>query len=203
MPEPMIFSTEDWGAQPPHGHFATKLAEGIVVHNTQGANRAPGTTLAKEKQAAFAVARQIQQDHFHRHPHPFGDTGQHFTISRGGLILEGRHGSLAAAKSGKVVRGAHADSPHNRANQVLFGIEVEGDNRVEVGGDHVTDKQFKALIELCAWLSFWGHFDSSHIQPHLDVEAGHTDCPGLFANRIPDLIAAVHDRKVEIIQSHN
>jgi N-acetylmuramoyl-L-alanine amidase len=207
MAEPTIFTAEDWGAAPPtSSSFPTKMAEGIVVHNTENPNRAPKSDPQKEKEAAFAIARSIQHDHMHNRNPKFADTGQHFTISRGGVIMEGRHGSLAAAKQGKVVKGAHAESKpsdNNRANQVLFGIELEGDNRPQSGGDKVTKQQFAALVELCAWLSFWGRFDSSQIIPHKDVFPGHTDCPGDFDKRIDALKSAVHDRKVKIIQEHN
>jgi len=199
MAEPLIFTAEQWGAQAPRtSHFPTRLAEGIVVHNTQGPNRAALAGDAEE-QEAFEVARQIQRDHFGR---GFSDTGQHFTISRGGLLLEGRHGSLGAAHSGRVVQGAHAQSEGNRYNKRFFGIEVEGDNRAESGGDQVLPAQFEALVELCSWLSFWGHFDSQRILPHLEVLAGHTDCPGLFAARVPELIGRVHTRKLEILNRH-
>jgi hypothetical protein len=200
MPEPKIFTTEEWGAQPPHGGpFPARLALGIVVHNTENENRDPEDDPAQEKKEAFAIARQIQKDHFARQ---FADTGQHFTISRGGLIMEGRHGSLAGAKEGKVVQGAHAKSPeaaHDRANRRFFGVELEGDNRHE---DLVTPEQFESLVELCSWLSFWGHFDSQNIIPHKNVFSGHTDCPGLFAERVSDLIARVHLRKLEILELH-
>jgi hypothetical protein len=195
MPEPRVYSTEEWGAAPPHSHFATRIAQGIVVHNTENPNREP-LAGPEEEHAAFAIARSIQQGHFGR---GFSDTGQHFTISRGGLILEGRHGSLAAAKLGKVAEGAHAVSDGNVYNRRWYGIELEGNNLPE---DRVTDQQFAALTELCAWLSFWGHFDSQQIKPHLAVLAGHTDCPREFKHRIPALIQAVHLRKVDVIADH-
>lgn len=197
MQEPKIYTTEEWGASPVSHGFIKRIALGIVVHNTEGANRAPKASVDDEKEKAFEVARGIQKDHHNR---GFSDTGQHFTISRGGLILEGRHGSIAAAREGRVVQGAHAKSPtpeHDRANRRFFGIELEGDNRAE---DKVTAQQFSALVELCSWLSFWGHFDSQNIVPHLAVLPGHTDCPGEFVNQIPDLIQKVHLRKLEILE---
>ncbi|MBV9468261.1 MAG: N-acetylmuramoyl-L-alanine amidase [Abitibacteriaceae bacterium] len=193
MAEPAIFTTAEWGAQPAHtAGFPTESAEGIVVHNTQTTNRNPQSG-PPEQEMAFALARQIQEDHFAR---GFADTGQHFTLSRGGLVLEGRHGSLDAARTGNVIKGAHAESVGNVANRRFYGIEVEGDNRQEAGGDHVTPEQFSALVELCAWLSTQGDFDSQHIVPHNQVLSGHTDCPGLFAARMGELRTQVHLRKL-------
>jgi hypothetical protein len=40
------------------------------------------------------------------------------------------------------------------------------------------------------------------IVAHLSVLAGHTDCPGRLSEKIPDLIAAVHTRKLEIFEQH-
>lgn len=191
MTDPKIFTTDEWGADPATATFTTKPARGIVVHNTESANRAALQGEA-ERDKAFALARSIQNSHFGR---GFSDTGQHFTISRGGLILEGRHGSLSAARVGKVVNGAHACGV-GAFNRQWFGIEIEGDNREE---DKVTPAQFAVLTELCAWLCFWGGVDSSKILPHFDVKEGCTDCPGKFAARVPGLREAVHNRKLELM----
>src|SRR2546422_1216352 len=104
MAEPKVFTTAEWGARSVSSQFPKKPAQGIVLHHAVFPNRAPQQGNA-EREAAFGVARRIQADHMGR---GYADTGQQFTISRGGLLLEGRHGSLAAAKTGKVVRGAHA-----------------------------------------------------------------------------------------------
>jgi hypothetical protein len=193
MPDPKIYSCTEWGARSVTRVFPKGTAQGIVVHNTEGANRAPGSDTAAEKQKAFEMARRIQ-DH-HMDDNEWADTGQHFTISRGGLILEGRHGALAAARQGKVVSGAHACGV-GTYNRQWFGIEVEGDNRAE---DKVTPAQWSALVELCAWLAHWGSFDSSKIVPHLAVKPDCTDCPGKFKSRIPELREAVHQRKLALL----
>jgi hypothetical protein len=179
--EPRIYSTSEWGAEPAKvAHFPERPAAGIVVHNTENPNRAPLTGKAEET-AAAKIARSIQSGHFAR---GFSDTGQHFTISRGGLILEGRHGSLAAARAGRVVAGAHAKSSDGSANATWFGIELEGDNRQS---DQVTQPQYDSLVELCAWLMKWAGVRTLPIKPHLEVLTGHTDCPGAFKNRMPAL----------------
>jgi N-acetyl-anhydromuramyl-L-alanine amidase AmpD len=127
--------------------------------------------------------------------HHWPDTGQHFTISRGGLILEGRHGSLAAARAGRVVHGSHAVSSDGSANRTWIGIELEGDNRTE---DRVTDQQYSALVELCAWLIKWRGLQTLPLKGHMDVLAGHTDCPGLFENRIAGLREDVDIRRAQL-----
>lgn len=190
--EPRIFSTSEWGALPAHvAHFPERSAAGIVVHNTENPNRAALTGDA-EFAAAVKVARSIQRGHFAR---GFSDTGQHFTISRGGLILEGRHGSVAAARAGRVVSAAHARSSDGSANATWFGIELEGDN---LQSDQVTVPQYAALVELCAWLTKWAGTRVLPIKPHLDVLAGHTDCPRKFKNRVPTLRTDVAARVAEL-----
>jgi N-acetylmuramoyl-L-alanine amidase-like protein len=192
MPEPRVFSTAEWGARNVNSTFPKKPAQGIVLHHAVFPNRPPLQGTA-EREAAFGVARRIQADHMGR---GYADTGQHFTISRGGLLLEGRHGSLAAAKTGKVVRGAHAGA--TLPNQSWFGIELEGTYHLQF---LMTPQQRQAMIELCAWLSFWGAFDSQQIEGHRHFKPT-TQCPGLVMDHLPEFRAAVHDRKVQIQNGH-
>jgi hypothetical protein len=192
--EPRVFTTAEWGAAPARlAHFPERLAAGIVVHNTEGANRDPLAGDA-EFAAASEMARRIQHSHMVT-DHHWADTGQHFTISRGGLILEGRHGSHEAARAGRVVEASHAVSRDGSANRVKFGIEVEGDNR---RADRVTDQQYSALVELCAWLTKWRGLQVLPIQGHMDVLAGHTDCPGLFERHLPSLRQDVATRRSQL-----
>ena len=192
--EPTIMTTQEWGASPPRvDHFPEQPAAGIVVHNTEGPNRTPLEGDAEIKKAV-KIARGIQYSHMVK-DHTWPDTGQHFTISRGGLILEGRHGSLEAARSGRVVHGTHAVSSDGSANRRWFGIEVEGDNRTK---DLVTDQQYSALVELCAWLMKWRGVATLPIKGHMDVKAKHTDCPGLFENRLPRLRDDVAKRRKQL-----
>ena len=184
MKEPTIITTSEWGAKPVSTKFGKSQALGVVVHNTDHPNR-DAKNGAAERSKAFDLARSIQRDHM-VDAHTWADTGQHFTISRGGLILEGRHGSLAAARLGKVVRGAHAGSTVH--NNQWFGIELEGRNKESFA---VTDEQWAALIELCAWLSSVGGFNGTNILGHLEVKVGGTDCPGKVIDRLPNLRTSV------------
>jgi hypothetical protein len=189
--EPKIYTTSEWGAKPPRRTtFQQSAARGILVHNTENENRAP-LVGEPEKAKAFEIARAIQKDHFKRDNNTWADTGQNFTISRGGIFMEGRHTSLTAARQGLVVRGAHANS--NEHNIHWFGIELEG---YYVHTYAMTPEQWRALIELSAWLSKWGSFDPNNIKGHQQVSS--TDCPGLVMDHLTELRSAVVRRKGEL-----
>lgn len=136
---PGISGCAAWLAQPAKSPIVLLAARPtrILVHHTASAN----TTDLSQAQA-FSLARTIQQSHFSR---GWIDTGQQFTISRGGYVLEGRHRSLEAAQGGtQHVQGAHCDGQ----NDVAVGIENEG--------TYMTAPppagQYGALVGLCAWL---------------------------------------------------
>lgn len=57
-----VYTTDEWGAAPARvSYFPKHSAIGIVIHNTEGANRAPMADPDGEREAAFANARQIQK----------------------------------------------------------------------------------------------------------------------------------------------
>lgn len=177
---PPIYTTEEWGAVPAKvSYFPQKHAVGIVIHNTEGANRRPYDSASDEVAAAFRNARSIQNSHMGERG--WQDTGQHFTISQGGVITEGRHGTLAAARAGNVVRGAHAPG----ANDEWWGIEIAGDNRADYV---VTDQQFTALIALGKWLQLMAG-QRLRIQPHNRFR--NTSCPGKILEHIAEIRTAI------------
>src|SRR4029434_1246087 len=94
---PRMYTTNEWGAKRVSTTFKQSRMEGIVIHNTEDLNR-PALTGPQEEEAAFKVARTIQKHHMQNNG--WSDSGQHFTISRGGLILEGRTGTVAASRQG-------------------------------------------------------------------------------------------------------
>lgn len=173
---PRIYGTSEWGAEPAKvSYFPRSKAVGVVIHNTEGQNRPAITDPEAERAAAFANARSIQHDHIYSRG--WSDTGQHFTISQGGVITEGRHGTLAAAAAGLVVRGAHAPG----ANDDWWGIEIAGDNRQDYV---VTPQQWQALVELCRWLTAMsGH--PLKVEPHNHFKS--TTCPGHIIDHIDEL----------------
>ena len=187
-----IIRCGEWGAVPVDtSKLARTRALGIVIHHTASLNLDPLEDPAVERDRVFRLARSIQQAH---QKWRWIDSGQHFTIGRSGIILEGRHGSLAAAKAGKVIRAAHAGEEH--ANAELYGIECEGLYQTEP----VPEALWKSLVELCSWLSFWGRFQSQKIHPHRRFRA--TICPGdVLVGRIEELRSRVHDRKFWIIKA--
>lgn len=178
--QPAVISTDEWGALPatapvtilPHKPI------GIVVHHTASKN---STNYSRE--FALSYARSVQHGHFDIE---WIDSGHHFLLTRGGYILEGRHGSLAAAQSGQqCVLGNHTTG----LNEVLLGIESQGNYDEESPPNVLVD----SLIELSAWLcqqyamnpaNIWGHFNFAS-----------TLCPGLVYYRmLPDIRAAVAQR---------
>jgi hypothetical protein len=177
----VIHPREAWGARKPLvPSFEPSAAEGIVIHNTQDPNRDPADG-DEELQIAFGLSRRIQRSHME--DRGWSDIGQHFTISRGGVVMEARHGTLAAARAGQVVRGAHAGAA--LYNRTWFGIEIEGDFRKAL---KITSAQRAALVELCAWLCKQGAFSATQIKGHKDVKPGNgTDCPGKMLGEIATL----------------
>lgn len=176
---PRIYTTKEWAALPAKvSYFPEHAPEGIVIHHTAGANRAPFNDPYRELEAAFATAQQIQRDHFAR---GWSDTGQHFTISQGGIICEGRHGTYMAAQEGRVLRGAHAPG----ANDEWWGIEVAGNNTTNYV---VTEPQWATLVALCRWLQQVSG-RPLQVQPHRHFKS--TICPGKLENHMDELRQAM------------
>lgn len=150
----------------------------IIVHHTNSAN----VTDYSQAQA-FKLARDIQGWHFAR---GWIDSGQQFTISRGGYVMEGRHRSLEAARDGNLhVRGAHCEG----FNDVSVGIENEGTYMSAAP----PSAQYSALVGMCAWLCQQYRIPATEIYGHRDFLS--TDCPGdvLYA-RLPQLRKDVASR---------
>lgn len=181
---PPIVSTDEWGASPAARAFPLNHARGVVLHNTASPNRAPKSGAA-ELAEAYDLARNIQADHVIR---GYEDTGNHFTISRGGVILEGRHGSSEAAALGLVPTGAHAGNLE--ANTYHHGIELEG---TYTGAEPITAAQWRALVRLTDYLLTAAQLPASAITPHRAWRE--TGCPGHVADRIPELARAVRLRR--------
>ena len=94
----------------------------ILVHHTATPNQADVS-----QGAAFVLARSIQD--FHMDRRGWLDTGQHFTVSRGGFAMEGRHRSLEIVRAGRQqVEGAHCTGQNIVADggMTLHGSGVDG-----------------------------------------------------------------------------
>src|SRR5436190_6166389 len=193
----IIHTREEWGAVNVSENFERNPALGIVIHNMENANRTPESDSTAELVIAFQKSRDCQHDQMHR-PKPFSDTGQNFTISRGGVVMEGRKGSIDAAYQGKVSRGAHA-SGVTHFNKHFHGIELEGDFRQSL---QITAQQKDALINLCAHLRLWveNSPDSEwQVVPHAEVLEGHTDCPGKLIDHMDGVRVGIRARINELL----
>ncbi|GIV97552.1 MAG: N-acetylmuramoyl-L-alanine amidase [Herpetosiphonaceae bacterium] len=160
---PSIVGCSTWGAQSPKQPITVLSSRPtkIIVHHTDTAN-----TTDYSLSQAYQLARNIQQWHFNR---GWIDSGQHFMISRGGYVLEGRHRSLEVLQGGLYhVRGAHCDGQ----NDVAVGIENEGNYMSSQPPAALYDR----LVALCAYICQQYGISSSQIYGHRDFNA--TDCPG-------------------------
>ncbi|MFF4367150.1 peptidoglycan recognition family protein [Streptomyces sp. NPDC001594] len=161
---PEITGCAGWGAREPSEDVVVldSRPDRIIVHHTATANV---TDYSRER--AHALARAVQS--YHMDGQGWIDTGQHFTVSRGAFVLEGRHESLAALDSGeRMVRGAHCVGQ----NSVAIGIENEGTYTAE----EPPAAQFSALADLCARVCRQYGVAASEIYGHRDFNS--TACPG-------------------------
>ena len=161
---PTIASCATWGARPPADPLTllTTNPDKILVHHTATAN---STDLSQAH--AYALARSIQNSHMDTNG--WSDTGQHFTISRGGYVMEGRHNSLAklTAGSGMVV-GAHCPGQNDKA----IGIENEG----LYSTVSPPAALYNRLVDMCAYICEQYGIGATKIYGHRDFLA--TECPG-------------------------
>ncbi|WP_103351487.1 peptidoglycan recognition family protein [Amycolatopsis sp. CA-128772] len=171
---PRIYSCAEWGARPPADALTTlgHPADRVLIHHIA----CPDSTdysLAH----AFQVARDDQHDHIDNNG--WSDTGQHFTVSRGGYRLEGRHGSLDALRGGRtMIQGAHCPGQNTNA----IGIENEGTyTNVEP-----PEAQWASLVVFCAYICRQYGIGVEEIKGHRDFY--NTECPGdrLYA-KLPQL----------------
>ncbi|MGE3254198.1 peptidoglycan recognition protein family protein [Pseudonocardia sp.] len=138
---PEIVDCAGWGARPASAPIATldRRPTRIIVHHTADPN---GRDVSRD--AAVRLARAIQNHHMDRQG--WIDSGQQFTITRGGIVLEGRHRSLEALQSGKFhVVGAHCTGQ----NDVAVGIENEGIYTSAIPPRPQLDRLREMLAALC------------------------------------------------------
>lgn len=176
-----IASCDAWAARPP-SQPVTLLSTNpnkILVHHTATAN-----STDYSQAHAYALARSIQN--YHMDVRGFIDTGQHFTISRGGYVMEGRHRSLERLRAGQGhIVGAHCTGQNDQS----IGIENEG-TYISVAPPAALYNQ---LVTLCADICTQYGLPASQIYGHRDFAA--TQCPGdvLYA-KLPQLRSDVAAR---------
>lgn len=178
--QPSVTGCDGWGAAPPTQPVTVlgRRPAKILVHHTA----TPNTTDLSQTHA-YRLARSIQQAHFGR---GWIDSGQQFTISRGGYVLEGRHSSLTALRNGNQhVVGAHCTGQ----NEVALGIENEGTYESVPPPTAV----YQRLVALCAYACQQYALAPAEIYGHRDFDS--TQCPGqLLYQRLPQLRADVAAR---------
>ncbi|WP_326799047.1 N-acetylmuramoyl-L-alanine amidase [Streptomyces sp. NBC_01808] len=178
-PEPRIYGTAEWGARPPATDIVVldHVPTYIAVHHTAE----PGNSEDYSLEHAMEICRSIQN--FHMDTQGWGDTGQQFTISRGGYCLEGRHESLGVVRGGtQHVQGANVGG----RNSEVIGIENEG---LYTDVD-VPTALWDSLVAMVAWIAGQYGRPVENIMGHRDFNS--TECPGdvLYA-RLPELRDAV------------
>jgi N-acetyl-anhydromuramyl-L-alanine amidase AmpD len=161
---PPIIDCAGWGARPNSGVVSVwnQRPVRIMVHHTATPN-----TQDVSRAAADDLARGIQN--FHMDNRNWIDSGQHFTISRGGFVLEGRRRSLEVLRTGKrQVEGAHCTGQNVEA----VGIENEG----TYGTDAPPAAQWDRLRAMCAYICQQYRVAPTEIVGHRDFKD--TACPG-------------------------
>lgn len=160
IPRPYIYRCQDWGAAAPRGTIRMRSSPTtIVIHHTT--NKGKETSLS----SAYRIARSIQSSHFDR---GWTDTGQHFTVSRGGYILEGRHRTIEGLDKRQFPHGAHTTTE----NATALGIEVDGNFMSGLP----PAKQYEQVVRLVTYLCRRYGIHPGGIHGHRHFEAN--DCPG-------------------------
>ena len=171
---PWIIDCDTWGARPPAGELPLSAisTNKIILHHMAFPNV---TDYSREQ--AIKLAKKCQD--LHMDGNGWSDTGQHFTISRGGYVLEGRRGSLAQLDTGgNQVISAHCPGENGRS----IGIEHEGTYVSDIPPDTLLDASIRLCTAICEQydLHAWDIFG------HWDFRA--TQCPGIeFYTLFPGL----------------
>lgn len=141
-----IITPHEWGARPAKSVpvIVPKALE-IIFHHTDSHHREISNPANESVAEAKRFARDIQRFHMDPPPHGRGwnDTGQNFTITRGGQILAGRWYTVTAIQHGHMVESAHCPE-HNGS----IGIEHE-----HLPGQTPPFAQIQASALLQAWIA--------------------------------------------------
>jgi hypothetical protein len=165
-----VIPCAEWGARPPRLPISSAgKPVRAIFHHTAGHAPELGDS-GESYREAVAYVKSIQN--YHMDSHGWNDTGQNFTVTRNGYIFEGRHGSLTACHSGRMVVSAHCPGQNDQP-----GVEIEHN-----GNESMTPIQHEAAVWLFAQLCKWAGFLPSKIMGHRDYYA--TDCPGFLYNSL-------------------
>lgn len=176
VPEGTIYDTSQWAARAASSAVTVLNYKPsyIVIHHTATSN-----STATTQSAAFSLARSIQN--YHMDVNGWIDTGQQFTVSRGGYAMEGRHRSLERLRLGtSFVRGAHVGA--GNVNSESIGIENEGTYTSATPPTAL----YSRLVDLCAYICDKYSLAATQIFGHRDFMA--TQCPGdVLYSMLPQL----------------
>jgi peptidoglycan hydrolase-like protein with peptidoglycan-binding domain len=171
---PWIIDCDSWGARPPSSDVVLRYGttRKIIVHHMAFPNV---TDYSREH--ALQLARDCQN--LHMDVNGWADTGQHFTVSRGGYVLEGRHRSLETLDSGLAqVQAAHCPGENTQS----IGIENEGTYITETPPQALWDSLVRLCVTICQQYNIHAH----NMFGHWDFRA--TQCPGIaFYRQFPQL----------------
>ncbi|KAB1937455.1 N-acetylmuramoyl-L-alanine amidase [Micromonospora sp. ALFpr18c] len=174
-----IISCDEWAARPPKDPLSVSAipTNKIIVHHMAFPNV---TDYSREQ--AVKLAHDCQD--LHIDGNGWSDTGQHFTVSRGGYVLEGRRGSLERLEAGdRQMISAHCPGENGRA----IGIENEGTYVTETPPKALTDSLVTLCVAICRQYGLHAH----DIFGHWDFRT--TDCPGAaFYREFPALRRRVY-----------
>lgn len=174
VPNPGIANTNAWGARAPSSPVTVLnyKPSRLIIHHTATSN-----STSTSQAAAYSLARSIQN--YHMDNNGWIDSGQQFTISRGGYAMEGRHRSLERLDLGNsFVQGAHVGG----YNSSSVGIENEGLYTSTSPPAALYDK----MVEMCAYICEQYSIPTSQILGHRDFSA--TQCPGdVLYSMLPQL----------------
>ena len=159
-----------WGARQPGGSISTSTGttRKILVHHMAFPNSDDDT---------WGHAKQLAKDqqNLHMDTNGWSDTGNHFTVSRGGWVLEGRHGSLSALQAGtRQTVGAHCPGENDRS----IGIENEG-TYIDVPPP---TQLLTSLAGLCTLICKQYRLKAHNVFGHWDFRE--TQCPGITFYRL-------------------
>ena len=162
---PWIIDCDTWGARPPSApiQITGNTTNKIILHHMAFPN-----VTDYSRDHAVQLAKDCQN--LHMDVNGWADTGQHFTVSRGGYVLEGRHQSLQTLDAGQhQVIAAHCPGENGNA----IGIENEGTYITETPPQALLD----SLVPLCVAVCRQFSLNAWDIFGHWDFYT--TDCPGI------------------------
>lgn len=171
-----VIRCEEWGASAPDGAIQrTGRPVRSIFHHTAG--HVPQLSAGETYAEACAYARAIQKQHKSQ---GWVDSGHNFLVTRGGFILEGRHGSVSALLAGTMVVSAHCPGQNDQP-----GVEHEHN-----GTEKMTPIERQASVWLHVWIAkHTAMSPATMMQPHKRYYA--TACPGSLTAAIPGLRSEV------------